>query len=199
MGNISAFVTLLLALGYRYGSAPVGLAVALKLYAWPVLLWSAMQRGARDLMLGVGVVVAAVIAPWAAIGFDGIDRYLSVARDVTTVRPTYALPTAIAVVVAALALAAMWLRRQDPVGSFSFAILAMLAAAPVLWGFYLSAVLLPLALRRPRFSPAWLVPFLAVVVQDHGYVYVFLGLLVWCGVGAPSPVVALRRRVAPGL
>ena len=55
IGNVSAFVALLLALGYRYNSSPIGLAVALKLYAWPLLLWSAIRRGVRDLLLGVGV------------------------------------------------------------------------------------------------------------------------------------------------
>ena len=186
MGNASAFVTLLLALAYRLNAAPAGLAVAIKLYAWPVLLWSAMRRGLRDLCLGIGVVVTAVFLPWAAIGFDGIEHYVSVVRAVTAHQSAYALPTPVGVGLATLALVAMWIRRADPVGSFSFSILAMLAATPVLWGFYFSTVFLPLALRRPRFSIAWLVPFLAVTVQSHGYAIVFLGLLAWCGVGAPT-------------
>ena len=197
LGNASAFVTLLLALAYRFNAAPAGLAVAIKLYAWPVLLWSATQRGLRDLCLGIGVVVTAVFVPWAAIGFDGIDRYVSVLRAVTANQAAYALPTAAGVTVAILGLVAMWIRRADPVGSFSFSILAMLAATPVLWGFYFSTVFLPLALRRPRFSIVWLVPFLAVIVQSHGYAIVFLGLLAWCGVGAqtarlPRPATAGR-------
>jgi glycosyl transferase family 87 len=186
IGNASAFVTLLLALAYRLNAAPAGLAVAIKLYAWPVLLWSATQRGLRDLCLGVGVVVTAILVPWAALGFDGIERYVSVVRAVTANQSAYALPTATGVTLAMLALVAMWIRRTDPVGSFSFSILAMLAATPVLWGFYFSTVFLALALRRPRFSIAWLVPFLAVTVQSHGYAIVFLALLAWCGVGAPT-------------
>ena len=194
VGNVSAFVALLLALGYRYNGAPVGLAVALKLYAWPLVLWSAMRRGLRDLALGLTVAAAAVFVPWAAIGFDGIERFVSVVRDVTADQPTYALPTGVGIAVTALALAAMWARRADAVGSFSFAVLAMLAASPVLWGFYFSAVFLPLALRRPRFSAAWLLPLLAVLIEGTEYRLVFFALLVWCGLGAPTLRAGLRRQ-----
>ena len=38
IGNASAFITLLLALAYRFNAVPAGLAVAIKLYAWPVLI-----------------------------------------------------------------------------------------------------------------------------------------------------------------
>ena len=72
----------------------------------------------------------------------------------------------------------------------------MLAATPVLWGFYFTAALLPLALRRPRLSVAWVIPFLAAFVGGYTYTCIFLGLLVWCGIGAPSlrHVLSLRAR-----
>ena len=105
-------------------------------------------------------------------------------------------PLGVGIGVATAALIAMWFRRRDSVGSFSFAILAMLAATPVLWGFYFTAVLLPLALRRPRLSVAWVIPFLAAFVGGYTYTCIFLGLLVWCGIGAPSlrHVLSLRAR-----
>ena len=105
----------------------------------------------------MAVGVAVVFIPWAAIGFDGIDRYVRVTRTITSDLPTFALPTSVSIIVTAVALAAMYLRRDDRVGFFSFAVLAMLASTPVLWDFYFAAVLLPLALRRPRFSIVWLV------------------------------------------
>ena len=95
IGNASAFVTLLLALGYRFNGAPLGLAVALKLYAWPLILWSALRRGLRDRRSAVAVGLAALFLPWAAIGFDGIDRYVSVSRTITSDLPTFALPTSV--------------------------------------------------------------------------------------------------------
>jgi hypothetical protein len=186
IGNASAIVGLLLALGYRFNGAPLGVAVALKLYAWPMILWSALRRGLRDLALAAAVAVAAVFIPWAAIGFDGIERYVRVTRTITDDLPTSVLPTTVSIVVTVLALGAMFIRRHDPVGSFSFAVLAMLSSTPVLWEFYFAAVLLPLALRRPRFSVVWLIPFLLVAVHGTAHTLAFMGLLVWCGFGAPS-------------
>ena len=186
IGNASAIVTLLLALGYRFNGAPLGAAVALKLYAWPLVLWSALRRGPRDLALAVAVGLAALFVPWAGIGFDGIDRYVTVSRKITSDLPTFALPTSVSIVVTGLALAAMYLRRNDPIGSFSFAVLAMLSSTPVLWEFYFSAVLLPLAMRRPRLSIVWLVPFLLTALHGNAHTLAFMGLLVWCGLGAPA-------------
>ena len=111
---------------------------------------------------------------------------MSVSRTITSDLPTFALPTSVSIVVTVLALAAMYLRRDDPVGSFSFAVLAMLSSTPVLWEFYFAAVLLPLALRRPRFSIVWLVPFLLTAVHGNAHTLAFMGLLVWCGLGAPA-------------
>jgi hypothetical protein len=197
IGNTSAVVALLLALGYRFNGAPLGVAVALKLYTWPLILWSALRRGIRDLALAVAVGVAAVFVPWAAIGFDGIDRYVRVTRTIMSDLPTFALPTSVSIVVTALALAAMYLRRDDPVGSFSFAVLAMISSTPVLWEFYFAAVLLPLALRRPRFSIVWLLPFLLTAVHGNAHTLAFMGLLVWCGLGAPGLRIPMRRQLRP--
>ena len=152
-----------------------------------------MQRGIRDGAIGIGVALTAIFLPWAAIGLDGIDRYVSVVHDVTTDRPTYALPWALGITVAAFALAGMWIRRTDPIGSFSLSLLAMLAATPVLWGLYFSVVLLPLALLRPRFSIVWLIPFVAAWAEGRLYAGIFFSLLVWCGLGAPR----IHRRIWP--
>jgi hypothetical protein len=94
-----------------------------------------------------------------------------------------------------LALVAMWIRRGDPVGSFSFAILAMLAATPVLWSFYFAAALLPLALRRPRFSLIWLVPLLASLIDGRWYSLVFLALVCYCALSGAEPPTAACRQV----
>ena len=83
VGNPTAVITLLVALSYRFGSAPAGIAVAVKLYPWPMLLWGLLTRGRRDLAVGVLVTLAAVLVPWALIGFDGIEHYLTVSRTIT--------------------------------------------------------------------------------------------------------------------
>ena len=187
--NASALVAPLIALGYRWNSAPTGIAVALKLYAWPLLLWGGITRGRRDLAIGIGAAAAAIFVPWAAIGFDGVTRYVSVARDITeaTQGSTYALPLPLSITITALALAGMWIRRHFPSSSFAFGVLAMLSATPVLWDFYFSAVFVPLALQRPRASVAWLVPIAMWWAPDALHVASMFLLLAWLGMGAPTP------------
>lgn len=201
IGNAGAFVTLLLALTWRFNSAPAAIAVALKLYAWPLLLWSAMRRGVHDLFAGACLTAAAILVPGAVIGFDGLGRYLSVAFEVTggLEGATYALPTAASVLVTLAAFVAMWLRRGDSAGSLCFAVLAMLAASPVLWNFYFTSVFVVLGLTRPRFTPAWLVPFLSVAVGDYAWAYAgSMGLLlVWCGCGARFVEIIQARQSRP--
>jgi hypothetical protein len=200
LGNASCVVAPLVALAYRYNSGPSGLAIALKLYAWPLLLWAWLTRGSRDAFLGAAVAVVAVFLPWAVIGFDGITRYVDVASRVTANTDSYALPPVAAIVVTALALAAMWWRRNDPTSALAFAVAAMLAASPIVWSVYVTAAFVPLALVRPMLSPAWLVPVLLWGLgNDLGNrfdIVVILGLLAWCGVGAPTPRVRRPMRTA---
>ena len=187
--NASALVAPLIAVGYRWNSAPTGIAVALKLYAWPLLLWGGITRGRRDLLVGIGAAAAAIFVPWAAIGFDGVTRYVSVARDITeaTQGSTYALPLPLSITITALALAGMWIRRRDPASSFAFGVLAMLAATPVLWDFYFSAIFVPLALQRPRASVAWFVPLAMWWAPGALHLASMFLLLAWLGIGAPTP------------
>ena len=195
VGNPTAVVTLLIALAYRFGSAPVGAAIALKLYAWPMLLWGLLTRGRRDFAIGVAVAVAAIIAPWALIGFDGIDRYLAVSREITEAArlDSGVLPFRAQAVLTGLALTGMWLRRDRPADSFAFASLAMLTASPVLWGFYLVAGLIPLAIHRPRISVAWLLLLALWGLDYYGRMVAIYALLIWCGVGAPTLRIARLR------
>jgi hypothetical protein len=188
MCNASALVAPLIALGYRWNSAPTGIAVALKFYAWPLLVWGGITRGKRDLAIGIGAAATAILVPWAAIGFDGLTRYLSVARDITeaTQGSTYALGPSLSIPITAVAVAGMWIRRRQPTSSFAFGVLAMLAATPVLWDFYFSAVFVPLALQRPRASLAWLVPLAMWWAPGPVHVASMLLLLGWLGVGAPT-------------
>jgi hypothetical protein len=199
MANISAFVALLAALTYRYSGAPAGVATALKLYPGPLLVWSGMRRGPRDLFIAVSVAVTGIVLPWAIIGFEGIARYPRVAHEITarTAVEAHALPTMLGIAVALLALTAMWVRRADAAGSFAFAVMAMLAWTPVLWGFYFTAVLVPLGIRRPQFSIAWLIPFFAVAAHGHVHVALMFGLLAWCAIGAPSPSLSRLKARLP--
>jgi hypothetical protein len=194
LGNATAIILLLSALTYVRGGVPGGIAVAIKPYAWPLLLWSFTQRGSRDLLAGVTAAAAAILIPWALVGFDGITRYPSIVNDITDATHGYtlALPTTIAMPLTMAALAGMWLRRSDPIGSFSFATAAMLAATPVLWGYYVVAILLPIALRSPRLGWLWLVPLSMWWLDGTPQLVVAFATLAWCGIVRESKIATVR-------
>jgi hypothetical protein len=203
LGNASAFICLLAALAWRFGPIPAGAAIALKLYAWPLAFWLAVTRGLRAGMLTVAAAGAFALLPWALLRFDGVTRYTSLAHEATrgTRGQTYAIALsglpyagAIAAAVTAAALAACWWRRADPAGSFALAVLASLTASPVVWGFYFALGYVALAVRRPTLTLAWFVPLLLWVASGTPtsafklwwWWLVMGGLLVWCGIGAPT-------------
>jgi hypothetical protein len=188
LANATAIVLLLSALTYRYGAKASGIAVAIKPYAWPMLLWSSTQRGWRDLRAGLIVAAAALLVPWALIGFDGITRYPRVVNDITETWQgvSLALPAAAAIPITLAALTCMWLRRRDPIGSFSFATAAMLAATPIFWELYLIALLLPIALRSPRIGPLWIVPIALWWLHGTTELVVAFATLAWCGLNVTT-------------
>ena len=51
-----------------------------------------------------------------------------------------------------------WGRREQEIRSFTLAVAASLALSPVVWLHYLTLLIAPLGLARPRFSPLWLLP-----------------------------------------
>ena len=63
----------------------VGLALAAKLFLWPLVAWLIGTRRYRAAGAAVGIGVAALLLPWAVIGFSGLTSYpdlLRVAEDV---------------------------------------------------------------------------------------------------------------------
>ncbi len=59
-------------------------------------------------------------------------------------------------------------RRGDDVRSFTCAIVAALAFAPVVWLHYLVLLVVPIAISRPRFSAIWLLPIVLWVCPRDG-------------------------------
>jgi hypothetical protein len=60
-------------------------------------------------------------------------------------------------------------RRGDDTRSFTCAIAATLALSPIVWLHYLVALLVPLAIARPRFTWLWLLPVVLWVSPKPGY------------------------------
>jgi hypothetical protein len=58
--------------------------------------------------------------------------------------------------------------RGDDRRSFAFAAAAMIAASPIVWMHSFALLLAPVAVMRPRFSAAWLIPLLMVIGSGTG-------------------------------
>jgi hypothetical protein len=220
MANVTAVLTLLAALVWRYRDRPwtaagaLGLALSLKLFLWPLLVWNASTHRARTAAQAIAVGLVLALASWAAIGFAGLTSYPDQLREVefdesySFVGMASALGfeplvgrLAMLIVGGALLVAVGYLgRRGDDIRSFSCAIAAALALSPVVWLHYLVLLAVPLGVARPRFAPIWLLPIVLWVCPraDNGagvqpmvpalVVAVLVATLLWRRPAASIPV-----------
>jgi Glycosyltransferase family 87 len=177
-GNATTLIVLLVALMWRYrdvatkAGAALGAAIAIKLFAAPLVLWLAFTRRYRAAAYAAAGSVLAIALAWAAIGFDGLRGYLGVLDrnneaysgdgpflqgllQQRGVDDRAAL--VISVLAATILLGCAWLWRADEVRSLALAMLAVLVAPPVAWVGYVTLLVIPLAVRSPRFNAWWLV------------------------------------------
>jgi hypothetical protein len=182
-GNLTLPMLLGLAVIWRYRDRSVvtalaaGFVVALKLFFWPILIWLVATRRYRTAALAVATSVLLVIVPWAGIGFTGLRGYphllttvsanegphsYSVAALFHSVVPTWVGATAIETVLGAGVLLFVLVagRRGRDRDAFALSIVAVLVLTPLLEMHYLAALLVIVALYRPRFGLAWVAPLL---------------------------------------
>ncbi len=201
--NVSLILALLLVLAWRARNRPlisgllIGSTIALKLFAWPLLAWPAAMRRGRTALLGIAAAAVLVIVPWAAIGFAGLREYPDLLRRVTDLESfeSYSIPgalgalgvdpaagrvIALATGIALVALVIVYGRRGDDRRAFVAAVLAALAASPIVWQHYYLALLVVVAVSRPRFSVVWLVPLLMWVGPFTGNGSAVQTLVVTC-------------------
>jgi Glycosyltransferase family 87 len=188
MANVSALLTLLGALVWRYRDRPwlgpgaLGGALAVKLFLWPLLVWAAATRRALMALLAVSIGLAAVLASWAVIGFAGFTSFPDQLREIEFEHSYSFVGMAaelgldpivgrIAMVVAGAALLGLVARfgsRGDDARAFTCAIAAALAFTPVVWAHYFTLLAVPVAILRPRFAPIWLLPIVLWVCPRAG-------------------------------
>jgi hypothetical protein len=175
--NVSAGLALGVALVWRFRStlwplaATLGAMVSVKLFLWPLLAWVGFTRRPLAALLGFALGVAIALGSWAAIGFAGVGDYpdlLSKVGDqenysIIAVAEEFglgALGAALAALAGgALLVGAVWSARQgEEIRSFTLAVAATLALSPVVWLHYLTLLIAPVGLVRPRFSWPWLLP-----------------------------------------
>lgn len=169
--NVTLPLVLLVALMWRYRDHPLvagaalGVALALKFFLWPVAVWLAATGRLRAAATSVALAAASLLLllPWTGISdyfrlvrdladtFDGLS-YTPYALLVDLGVPSgasRALGLALGLGVLVLA----WRRR-----SLGLAIAAALCLSPIVWRHFFAFLAVPLALSRPRFDVAWLVP-----------------------------------------
>ena len=177
-GNGTLLLVPLVALAWRWrehwlrSGVVVGVAIAAKLFLWPLLFWLLATRRYRAFGAAVVATGAGLIVPWALIGFAGFSAYpdlLRVAEEVYAVH-SYSVATmlgalgtdtqlasrsalALGVVLTAVAFYAG--RRAADSTSLSLAVLAAVLGSPIVWPYYFALLLVPVAIARPRFSVLW--------------------------------------------
>jgi alpha-1,2-mannosyltransferase len=170
LGTVTPLLLLGVAAGWRYRERAVALGllvaavVTAKLFLWPVWLWLVRTRRFRAAAVAAAAGAAALVVPWAAIDFAGLREYPELLHRLTGLVgwKSYSLaalgagPLVPVLALLALAAAAVFVRGD---GRLLLAALGVaLLATPILWPHYLLLLLVPLALARPAFSPAWLAP-----------------------------------------
>jgi len=178
-GNVTLLLIPLVALAWRWrdrwprSGLLVGLAIASKLFAWPLVFWLLGTRRYKAAGTAVVTAVIGLMVPWALIRFDGFFAYpdlLQVASEiygthslsVTTMLSALGLETELATLGAPIvgmglaALAFLAGRRTADEVSLSVAVLALIFASPIVWDHNYAFLLIPLAIVWPRFAAPWL-------------------------------------------
>jgi hypothetical protein len=184
--NLSLPLTLGVAVAWRWRGADarlgvvLGASAAVKVFLWPLLLWPLAMRRIRSFVVSVLVVGAVSIVSWTIIRFEGLASFpallnrlseLGRSASYSTQAVLYALgaSSALSTVIVGLLAAAMFgaALHFGRLGDERRLLTALLAAAlvltPIVWQHYLTLLLVPLALARPRLSAAWFLPLLAWV------------------------------------
>ena len=151
----------------------LGLAIALKLVLWPLLIWLLVSRRKGAALVAVASAIGSTLIVWAAIGFDGFGEYSRVLRlntDLYAVHSWSLLAGAVglgaslsaakaitsALGVAVLVFAVVVTRRHDgDRRGFSAALVASVALLPIVWPHSLVVLLVPLALASPVLGRLW--------------------------------------------
>ena len=153
----------------------VGVAVAMKFFAWPLGLWLAARRSyaATGLAVAIGGASLLLVLP-----FTPLDEYIRVLlrlgrgfdQDAYTIFGLIVQAGGAETVgrvatfaVGAALLAATWRFR-----SFTLALAAALVLSPIVWLDYFAVAAVALAIVRPRLSALWFLPLATWGVEGAG-------------------------------
>ena len=185
-GAVGPMLVLLVALGWRYreraaSGTALGVAIAIKLFLWPLVLWLVFTRRLAAAVLAAVSAAAIIVVSWAIVGFDGLAQYPRLLRKLVDVEAEHSysalamlravglpesasrvLVTAAGIVLLVcayrLATARGTARAERDRRALTLVLAAALVLTPILWLHYLVLLVVPIALARPRLSGLWFVP-----------------------------------------
>ena len=173
--NITILVAVFVAAGWRTRGSPfcglwLGLAVAVKLFAWPVLVWLAATRRWRALIAATTVQVIGLLA---TVPYISIVRFARYEREVDRVLSGQAITLKAMLldqgvwgaqaITLAVGLTILWFGRRD----LAWCVVSALVLSPIVWLHYFDLLLFPLALWSAPFW-AWTIPFGLWVAPGEG-------------------------------
>jgi hypothetical protein len=193
LGTLTPFLVLLLAVAWRVRDRRWGVAsalaaaIALKIFLWPLVVWLAATRRWLEAAATCALALAFTAVAWAAIGFRGLAIYPDLVSRLTDIVADRGLSLVALGVRAGLARDVAdvlpWLvglgllcgvvllgrRQSGDRGAFTLALVAAIAITPIVWLHYFALLIVPLALRWPRFAWPWLLllVFWASPVQEN--------------------------------
>ena len=190
-GNLTLWLALAAALAWRrrdrlvVPASAIGVALALKLFLWPLVVWFAATRRLRAAGLSLVVGTAVLLLSWAAIGFSGLLEYPGLLRRLDRTvggeaYTTYAagvdlgLPTPLAqamwIVIGLTLVAGVVLvgRSGDDRSAFILAVAASLALTPIVWLHYFALLVVVVAVAQPTLGLLWFLPLVLVAVPGRG-------------------------------
>ena len=195
-GNLTLLLLLAVGAAWRWRDRArlcglaVGTAVVGKLFLWPLVVWLLIARRFRATAWAVVCIPALLIVPWAMIGFRGLLDYPALLRSAGDLYGPHSvslvaaasgagLPLPVARVVPAVAAVVLLVlavratrRPEGERRAFAITILAAIAGSPIVWNYYLTLLVAPVAVLRPRLSWLWLVfPVMYVTERLHGTIH----------------------------
>ena len=154
----------------------LGVALALKFFLWPLVVWLAALRRWRDTALAAcfASVTLLLVLPFISLPeYARLLRRLGQTFDQDSYTPFGLLSQlgasdrvaqAVAIVLGVGVLVIAW-RLQ----SFVLFVAAALMLSPIVWLDYYAVLAVPLAIVRPRLSPIWLLPLLTIGMRSAGF------------------------------
>ena len=180
MGTFTPLLLLGAAAAWRWrrnratSAGAIAALTVVKLFLAPLAVWHAAMRRYVTAALALALAAAVTLLCWALLAFHGFTTYPSLLAAVSRLEQQkgfslIALVTGLGGGVTAGKLAsylagaglcaAAWMlagRRDGERRAFTLTLVAGLALSPIVWLNYFLLLALPLALRRPRLGPAWL-------------------------------------------